>query len=328
MTSLIVFGLLAQCDLSSWYARLPQWPATDSVLTLADALNDSLDPFCGLTDEFDDPATLSQWHRLWELEEWPGDQLELWDIDITRPGHMTMMPYTSSWFDDLKGVLVFKNVEGDFVATTRFNATNRAGTWAPDELFSLGGIFIRTPREITAATWVPGGENYIFLSGGAAGNPGFFEYEVKTTVNSDSTLVYTFQCPLEVNNHCPSIPDIELRGARLENEHFILMRRDAGEWVVHMRYHRDDMPTTLQVGFTTYTDWQTVDDDYYPEDQYGHNNTVITDGNPDLLAQYDYMRYVPPNIPIEHQGKNFSADYNPGDPTTISDEDLLSFLGF
>lgn len=284
------------------------------------------DDLCALDDGFDDSATLANWQRIYQVEGWPFDQLETWDVDVTRTGHMTLMPYTSSWYQELRGVLVFKPVAGDFVVSTRFQASNRAQTGAPNALYSLAGLFIRTPRAISnPAQWTAGGENYVFLSAGAASDPGQYQYEVKTTIDSDSQLTISSACePL-----CGATPIFELRAARLEGGHFILLRRpQGGEWQVHRRFPRSDMPNGLQVGLTTYTDWASINGVYWPDNQFGHNITLITDGNPDLLAQFDFVHFRRPQIPAEFAGRDFSAPYNPGDPTTVSDAELLSFLSF
>lgn len=284
------------------------------------------DDLCTLDDGFDDASTLANWQRIYQVEGWPFDQLEAWDIDATRAGYMSLMPHTSSWYEDLRGVLVFKAVAGDFVVSTRFQATNRAQTGAPNALYSLAGLFIRTPRPITdPSQWTPGGENYVFLSAGAASHPGQYQYEVKTTIDSDSQLTISSACePL-----CGPIPTFELRAARLDGGHFILLRRpEGGVWRVHQRFPRSDMPDGLQVGLTTYTDWGAINGVYWPGNQFGHNMSLITDGNPDLLAQFDFVHFRRPQIPAELAGRDFSAPYDPGNPSTVSDAELLAFLAF
>jgi hypothetical protein len=85
----------------------------------------------------------------------------------------------------------------------------------------------------------------------------------------------------------------------------------------------------LQAGLTVYTDWNICE-------QVGveiQNTRVLTNGlalpdggvlngcNPDLAASFEFVRYRRPNIPGELAGANFS------NPQTVSDVQLLSFLG-
>src|SRR5690606_23513524 len=146
------------------------------------------DDLAALSDEFEDAAAFAAWQRVHQVEQWGFDQLEQQDVGVTRPGWLTLVPHSSSWYEDDRGVLAFKQVSGDFVVTARVLATNRAGTAAPGRSYSLAGLMVRAPRAVTPATWVPGGEDYVFLSLGAANAPGNFQTEVKTTDDSDSTL--------------------------------------------------------------------------------------------------------------------------------------------
>ena len=109
-----------------------------------------------LSDEFDDAATMSNWLRIHIVESWFADHLESYDINQTQAGRMVMMPYTSTWYQDYRGVMSFKEVTGDFVMTTEVHVSARDGVSIPgvDSQFALGGIMIRTPRNITPATWV------------------------------------------------------------------------------------------------------------------------------------------------------------------------------
>jgi len=105
-----------------------------------------------LSDEFSNPATLANWLRVHEVEQWNADQLETYDINATQPGRLAMMPYTVTWFQDWRGPLSFKEITGDFVVTTDVTATGRDGLSVPQAQFSLAGLMIRTPRNITPAT--------------------------------------------------------------------------------------------------------------------------------------------------------------------------------
>ena len=263
----------------------------------------SADDLAPLSDEFNDASTLANWKRVYAVEGWGANQLEAQDINTTRPGKMLMMPFTSTWYNDYRGELTFKEVQGDFVVTTDVEATARAGGVAPHSIYSLAGIMVRAPRAITPATWHPGGENYVFLSLGAGNPAGQFQFEVKTTVNSNSTLILAA---------APSSHAV-IQVARI-GSYMIMLRNSDGNWTVHRRYYRPDLPSIVQVGMTTYTDFNNASG--LPPFQ--HNSTVIHGGSPDLIAAFDYFRFARPNVP--------SSLLN-ADLMTVSDAQLLAFLG-
>jgi hypothetical protein len=275
-----------------------------------------------LGDEFEHSESLGQWTRLHVAEQWNAEQLDLWDVDGLHPGAMTMRPHTVTWFQDYVGPYAFKTVSGDFVITTDATVTGRDGSSVPQSLFSLGGLMVRRPRNVTPATWSPGGEGYVFLSVGY-GNamPRRFQFEVKTTVNSVSNLVLS---------DAPGA-NAGLQIARLGN-YVVTLRREPGHpWVVHRRYTRTDLPETLQAGLVSYTDWGKVQ--YFAP--YTHNQTAldpplppgVTDPRPDVpftpdvLARFAYARFFRPTIPPALAGRDLS------DPSQVSDAELLAFLG-
>lgn len=229
-----------------------------------------------LSDEFDKAATLSNWKQIWQTEGWSANQLQKCAIEN---GNLVLMPYSSSWYQDYRGVLLYKEVTGDFVVTTRVTSTGRDGQSAPRSDYSLGGIMVRTPRQDDARSWRPGQENYIFLSIGTADRPGNFQFEVKTTERSVSTLEKTMA----------SSGEALLQFIRVGRS-IVLLKKQDGNWSVHKRYDRADMPATLQVGFTVYTDWNSVSQMTPVQ----HNNTVIRGGRPDLMSKFDYMHFARP----------------------------------
>ncbi len=265
------------------------------------------DDISSLSDEFENPATLRNWSRVFETERMGADQLSQFDINRTRSGWMTMVPHASSWYQDYRGVLVYKEVSGDFVITTRVNAMNRAQNGPPRSSYSLAGIMIRTPREVTPQTWRPGGENYIFLSLGAATRPGQFAFEVKTTINSRSNLQVT-----------PTSTSTALIQVIRIGQDFALLKKEGSQpWTVHQRYSRPDMPETLQVGLTVYTDYSTVSRMQPPQ----HNTQVIRGGNPDLHASFDFVRYRRPELPADLRGRSIA------NPQQVNDQQLLEAFG-
>jgi hypothetical protein len=303
---------------------------------------DGFDPpelaaIAGWSDEFSTAATLDDWQRLWQVEHWQADQLEGYDIDATRSGWLTMLPYTSVWYSDYRATLAFQTIAGDFAVTTHVQARNRAGSGAPGSTqggavgseYSLAGIMLRVPRPEWVADpdaapstwWVQGNERYVFLSFGSATVPGSYQFEVKTTTpaspNSESVLV--------ISDAGAGVTETDLRSVRI-GPHILMLRREAGQdWVVHRRYRRDDLLGPLQVGMTCYTDRAIAST--WP--WFEQNDSVVTHayGNagqaadPDLLAQFDFFRFARPQVPAELAGADLS------NPAAVSDAQLLAFLG-
>ncbi len=302
---------------------------------MLDASTNDIAPF---SDEFDNAASINQWSEVHATEGWGarGAQFNQWTVNANGSGQMLMQPHSVVWYEDWRGPLVFKEITGDFVITTKMQVTDRdnlggsdADNVPGDSLFSLGGLMIRTPRAITngAADWVPGsrsasgnvGENYIFLSMGYTTGDNRFSFEVKTTRNSVSNLEVA---PIGLQPN-----EVELRIARIGSAVIVLERLDGeADWTVHRRYSRPDMPQTLQVGMVTYSDWEKAND-FAP---IVHNASVLARGqiadpspdqpfNPDLTASFDYTRFARPQVPAELAGVNLV--------TTATDAQLLSFLG-
>jgi hypothetical protein len=293
------------------------------------------DDLVALGDEFTSAATESRWLQINDVEGWGTNQLEAWDIHSTVPGHMRLLPYTSTWFANHRGVLVHKNIPGNFIATARLFVGNRTGiTGFPQRNFSLAGLFVHRPTGRTAARpnpvppgfpawppggayatdWLPGQENYIFLSFGSAGNPGTRQYEVKSTESSNSSLYYA-------NRGVPASGEIELQMVVLGNTTVVLRRHPGGAWVVENRYtvgnpdpfrrmpsfDHDANPATPplhQMGITVYTDFDSANTHFGPGyDAAGalYQNYSVTNpangfsANPDLLVHVDYIRFRRPD---------------------------------
>jgi hypothetical protein len=277
------------------------------------------DDLAALSDEFRSPATRTDWQRIHLTEGWGNDPLAVFDIGRQRPGRLLLVPHTSVWFGEWRGELTYKSVTGDFVVTTDIEVSRRGGGGAPNSPYSLAGIMVRAPRTMKSpAQWTPGGQNYVFLSLGSADTPGTYQHEVKTTVDSVSTLHIS-----------PGTPRAQIQVARI-GRHLILLRRPpGGSWVVHRRYSRPDFPATLQTGLTVYTDWPNCE----RVGAAAQNITVLTNGarlpggttftgaDPDLEAAFDYVRFARPQVPTD------LADADLSNPAAVSDGQLLAFLG-
>jgi hypothetical protein len=261
-------------------ARTPG-PAASGVATPP---ADDLTP---LSDEFDDAHSLSQWQNLNSVEGWPS-QIQRLDVNTSSPGSLYLVPYTSTWWNEFHGAYLYKPVTGDFMVTTRIQATGKQGA-VPTSAFSLTGLMARAPRTITPATWTPKGENWVFITTGIGyAYRGAPQIETKTTVNSESHLVLI-----------PSQTGwIELRVVRVGQYFLMLYRLNGQGWAVSQCYERPDLPQTLQVGLNAYTDWNTIAA-RYPNDDVAFNKTVLTgpETHPDLITRCDYLRYHRPPLP-------------------------------
>ena len=284
-----------------------------------------------LNDEFSNANTLTaNWLNINEVEQWDAEHLEVHDINTSASDVLHMMPWTSSWFQDYKGTLIFKLMDGDFVFTTQVTASNRAETGMPGGLYSLAGLMIRAPRDYPNGAygtggWTSGGENFVFLAAGFAatnhpscsGCPGP-HLEVKNTVNGNSSLQVSSISTYE---------NVNIRIARVGDAVITLYQLPGEDWEVRERYNRSDFPDEVQIGFVTYTDWQKVSS-YTP---FFHNSHVLNDNlnpdpssnqnlafNPDLIGNFEFGRFDNTSNPFP--GTNLV--------TEATDAELLSFLGY
>ena len=156
-----------------------------------------------------------------------------------------------------------------------------------------------------------------------------FHWDMPQTGNSHSrsrrlaTATHNSNSQLQLTPVDTDVVNIQV--ARIDNTVLTLRQIPGQDWVVHQRYSRPDMPDTLQVGLVSYTDWEKASD----FDEFFHNSNKLSESgvdptpgeafNPDLVAGFEFARYVRPQIPTELEG----VDLLNG----ATDAQLLSFLG-
>ncbi|MEM9765736.1 MAG: hypothetical protein AAF968_25100 [Pseudomonadota bacterium] len=245
-----------------------------AALIAASTIPAAADDLAALSTGFDEPAALAAW-----TEHAPEGFTPKWQAPRIDDGHLVLEPISGGWFEELHGGHLYRTVEGDFIVTTRINV---AGTEAalPQTLFSLAGLFVRAPRSFTAATWAPGRENWLFFSIGTSAPAGEPQFEIKTTMNSLSTLKI----------HPAPTGWVELRLAR-HGELFTLLHRadSATDWTVADQMIRPDLPQVLNVGLTAYADWGSVAP-IYP-DMMRVNTEGTPENNADLIARVDWIAF-------------------------------------
>ncbi len=241
-----------------------------AVLGMALSNAAAADNLSSLSTDFDSSGDLAAW-----AEHAPDGFTAKWRTPRIADGKLILEPYSSGWFEDNQAGHLYHRIDGDFIVTTRLEVV---GTEAalPQTPFSLAGLFIRAPRTLSAASWVPGQENWLFFSVGTAVPAGEPQYEIKTTTNSLSTLKIL----------AAQAGPVDLRIAR-HGELFTLLHRPegTGSWRVLDQIIRPDLPQVLNVGLTAYADYASVQPIYPDYQQY--NTEGAADENADLLAYFD-----------------------------------------
>ena len=238
------------------------------------ALADDLAP---LSTDFDAAADLQAW-----FEHAPEGFTAKWQPPRVEDGALVLTPKSSGWFEDNQAGHLYRQVAGDFIVTTRIEVRG-SNADLPQTPFSLAGHFLRAPREVSAAAWAPGQEDWLFFSVGTAAPAGEPHYEIKTTTNSLSTLKIL-----------PSQTGwVELRIAR-HGELFTLLERPEGVegWRVIDQIIRPDLPQVLNVGLTAYSDYASVQP-IYPDYQ-RYNTQGAAAENADLIARVDRITFRRP----------------------------------
>lgn len=262
-----------------------------------------------LSDEFDDEATLGNWKWFHEAEGW-ANMIRTVDVNRTNKGNLYLEPSTSGWFEDFQGTFLFKEVTGNFLATTRLKVSGKNGE-LPTALWSLAGLMVREPRAMKKENWQPKNENWLFFTVGIAEPAGQLMFETKSTVNSRSNLKLR---PAKTGW-------VELGIARVRSA-FVLLYRYDGEtkWQVQERFHRRDLGHTLQIGINAYSDWYGAQE--FHRDPLRFNTMRVENSKADLALNVDHIRFRP----IQYSA---SPRSDAGELTdySISNDELLKTLG-
>lgn len=272
------------------------------------AASGGVDPLASLSSTFDDASALDGWQR-----HAPVGWAPAWRRMEVRDGALEIEPVSGGWFEDYQSGHLYRPVTGDFIVTTRIHVSGTAGSPLPKTSFSLAGLLLRAPRNFNAGNWQPNQEDWLFFSVGSAADPealpetlrvtGRPQFEIKSTDDSRSTLKIS-DAP---GRH------VDLRVARDGSIFTLLYReaRDDAEWAVLDQFIRSDLPPTLWVGITAYSDWDSIAG-AYPDYEAQHRNGPASD-NADLRARVEWIRFRRPTfqlgLPIATLVGRRQADY-------------------
>lgn len=236
------------------------------------------DDLRSLSTRFDTPQALTNWQEF-QVEGW----VPKWEAPRIEDGVLVLQPRSSGWFEDNTGGHLYQEVTGDFIVTTRIRVEGTQSP-LPQRSFSLAGLFIREPRTMTAETWEPNQENWLFLSVGTASPAGRSQFEIKSTYDSLSTLKISEA----------QAGWMRLRVARSGELFTLLYQADgSSEWTVLDQFIRPDLPATLNVGLTAYADWDSLAPDYPNYQQY--NEQGASAQNADLVAYVESIEFRRPS---------------------------------
>ena len=256
------------------------------------------------------------------------------------------MPVASTWYNSRTGSLAFKEVTGDFVATVRLEASRRNGQpGRPTSNYTWAGMMVRAPRALSNAApvpdpgpgvvlpWPPDGsyttewnyqpENYLYLASGygttaTSGNPDLWHFESKLTTNSMSDFY----------GGIGGIPENEnvthLQIVRAGQAFMLLRRHGDGTWILQERYTAPNLPATVQLGLTAYTDYNSIAGLH----DFHHNRIAPTGGNPDIVGDFDFFRIQRPHEAITQTAlQNVSVTGPFGALSQLADTAVASLLG-
>jgi hypothetical protein len=229
----------------------------------ADVMPDGGSPDSGvvgiaaLNDEFDDPATLSNW-TLRDVAEGTPAQYGTLDVDTTRTDHLVIVPsQTARWLHAQTGIFLYKMVTGDFIMHVRLRAVQAADpTMEPTLMFNAGGILARDPASPTTS------ENWVLMTMGYQAS-GVGTRDAST--NNANTNISSVRAS--------TIADGEVVICRIgPNFYTYYNTPNKGAWTWTDWFVRNNMPQTLQVGIA-----------------------VDADGaQPHLRAEFDWIRFAVP----------------------------------
>lgn len=187
-----------------------------------------IDP-TALDDDFDDPA----------LPGWTTFRPEAASATV-EGGVLHLDPAVNTvWLDGSTSILLWKEVEGDFMVTAAVRS-HQAGNVdvPPPSGFRFGGLMARDGGG--------GPENYVFIVLGTDTDP---SVETKSTVDSGSTY------------QGPSWPTArgEVRVCRIGSRFELYVRETDGAWQLSNGFDRPDLPAALQVGPIAYNNAPTAE---------------------------------------------------------------------
>lgn len=256
------------------------------------------------SDEFDSGKKNSGWRFLNEQCGLPQRPLKVGAGD----GKLTMEVSTSVWYGDYRGDLLYRDVSGDFVVTTRLSSAAKVdGSLARS--FAMSGLMIRVP---TGRDWKPAQENWVLLALGRNPEKSKPVWEMKVTIDSDSEMKFGDW----------GGESAELRLARIGDGFIGLVRKPEADarWEIvgRVRVKGLDAGTSLAAGITGFCDTVPC---LEQKDVKKFNLNKVANPRLGMKAHFDFVRFQRVQTPKSWKGKDA------WDAQEVSDAAVLSLLG-
>lgn len=259
-----------------------------------------------LSDEFDDENTLKNWINMSEAEGWP-NRIEEANINQNSKGRFYIIPSSGAWYHNYHGAYYYKEVEGDFLVTTKMEVTGRDSE-IPSDDWTLSGLMIRKPIDYNAVTNKEDvKENWMYIMEGTS-SYGTRLIDQKQTKDGR----HSYSTEPSKNGR------VELAFARIGSL-FVGAYRHEGDkdWSIFNHFIREDMPEVVQVGLGLTCDYNFSRS--IPSSSY---NTEIHNTTPrDNVSYFDYVRFRRLEAPDELLSK-----VNNGQFSDITKEDFLQLF--
>ena len=226
-----------------------------------------------LSDEFENLTSISNW-KVFNIEENLPNKIKNININETEKGCLFIEPYTSCWYAGYNGIYLFKDIEGDFIISTKLKIEGKKDE-LPMNKWSIAGLLIRQAIDTTFSQNEKL-ENWVYINTGRGKEPEWV-IDSKYTINSKSTFINT-----------KSKSDwIELRIVRIHSLFITMYKFPNEKWTIYQKYLLDKLPNKLQSGINVSANATFAFNKPFAE----FNTTNYDSIDTDMKVKVDYVRY-------------------------------------
>jgi len=232
---------------------------------VAEASPEPVLPSGFIEEEFEDKIAFKQnWRSLAENGE---GRDPLGRLSVESDGELEVLPEAGVWDGPRRAGLMYREVQGDFIATSAVTVLDRTGRGPPSNNYAFGGLLVCIPGETEAPA------SYVSTGLGNNGVPDKLQAMSESFIPGNPPIT----------KWRPGVAKAEVAIARVDSKFFSLLREPSGIWSIIAVYDHPDLPKTLQVGFTAFAS----------QERGPSSSRATRRANPDLQARFDYVNISP-----------------------------------